>query len=87
LGEALQQAGFVDIHISVEEAEFVYAQDEDWWSSLWSHETRRRLERIEAPVVAHVKADTLHKVQVLKQPDGMHSRFRALCAVGTRPEV
>jgi hypothetical protein len=82
---AFQQAGFVDIHVSMEEAEFVYPQEEDWWLSLWSHATRRRLERLEAPVLAQVKAAMLHKVQVLKQADGIHALFRAFCAVGTKP--
>jgi hypothetical protein len=82
---ALQQAGCVDIHISMEEAEFVYVQDEDWWLSPWSHGTRRRLERLEAPGLAQVKAGMLHKVRVLKQADGIHTLFRAFCAVGTKP--
>ena len=82
---ALQQAGFVDIHISMEEADFVYQQDEEWWLSLWSHGIRQRLERLEAPVLAQVKADMLHKVGVLKQADGIHTLFRVFCAVGTKP--
>lgn len=85
LEEALQHAGFIDIHVSMEEAEFVYAQDEDWWLSLWSHGIRRRLEQLEAPVLSQVKADMLQKVRVLKQVDGIHTLFRALCAVGTKP--
>jgi O-methyltransferase / aklanonic acid methyltransferase len=85
LEEVLQKAGFVDIHISMEEADFVYQQDEDWWLSLWSHGIRQRLERLEAPVLAQVKADMLHRVRVLKQADGIHTLFRAFCAVGTKP--
>jgi SAM-dependent methyltransferase len=53
---ALQQAGFVDIRVTMEEAEFVYTQEEDWWLSLWSHAIRRRLEQLDAPVLAQVKA-------------------------------
>jgi SAM-dependent methyltransferase len=84
---ALQRAGFVDIHISLDETEFIYPQEEDWWLSLWSHASRRQLEGLEAPVLAQVKAAMLHKVQVFKQADGIHALFRALCAVGTKPEV
>jgi SAM-dependent methyltransferase len=82
---ALQQAGFVDIHINMEEAGFVYTQDEDWWLWIWSIATRRWLERLEAPVLAQVKADMLHKVQVWKQADGIHALFRAFCTVGNKP--
>jgi O-methyltransferase/aklanonic acid methyltransferase len=87
LEEALQQVGFVDIYISLDETEFIYPQEEDWWASLWSHATRRQLERLEAPVLAQVKAAMLNKVQVFKQADGIHALFRALCAVGTKPEA
>jgi SAM-dependent methyltransferase len=82
---ALQQAGFVDIDIHMEEAEFIYTQDEDWWVWLWSIATRRWLERLEAPVLAQVKADMLHKVQVWKRADSIHAPFHALCSVGTKP--
>jgi ubiquinone/menaquinone biosynthesis C-methylase UbiE len=85
LEAALQQTGFVDIQVRSEVADFVYTQDEDWWLSLWSHGIRSRLERLDVPVLAQVKTDMLHKVEVLKQPDGIHTLFRALFAFGTRP--
>ena len=85
LEAALQQAGFVDICITVEEADFVYAQDEEWWLSLWSHGVRELLEQLEAPALAQVKADMLRRVLALKQADGIHTPFRALCAVATKP--
>jgi len=84
LGLALKQAGFVDIQISMEDAEFVYTRDEDWWLSLWSHGIRRRLEQLEAPVLAQLKTEMLQKVNKLKQADGIHTLFRALCVVGNK---
>ena len=85
LDTALQQAGFAGIKINIEDHDFVYADDEAWWLSLWSHGIRSWLERLEAPALEEVKADMLRKVQVLKQPDGIHTLFRALFAVGYRP--
>lgn len=87
LEAALRQAGFVDIEITTETADFVYAQDEEWWLSLWSHGIRRRLEPLQAPVLAQVKADLMRRVQDLKQADGIHNQFRAHCAVGTKPSA
>jgi SAM-dependent methyltransferase len=87
LEAALQQAGFVDIEITTETADFVYAQDEEWWLSLWSHGIRRRLEQLEPPVLAQVKANLMRRVQDLKQADGIHNQFRAHCAVGTKPST
>lgn len=85
LEAALQQAGFVDIRITTEEADFVYSQDEEWWQSLWSHGIRSRLEQLDAPTLAQVKAGMLDKVRALKQADGIHTLFRAFCAVATKP--
>lgn len=82
---ALQQAGFVDIRITTEEADFVYEKDEEWWLSLWSHGIRARLEQLDAPALARVKAHLLDKVRALKQADGIHTLFRALCAVAGTP--
>ena len=59
--------------------------DEDWWLSLWSHGIRSRLERLAPPDLARVRGEMLHKVQVLKQADGIHTLFRVFCAVGTKP--
>jgi ubiquinone/menaquinone biosynthesis C-methylase UbiE len=86
LEAALLQAGFVDIRFRSEEADFVYARDEEWWLSLWTHGMRNLFEQLEAPVLAQVKADLLRRAQALKQPDGIHTLFRALFAVGTKPQ-
>jgi ubiquinone/menaquinone biosynthesis C-methylase UbiE len=85
LETALHQAGFEDIEINIEDHDFVYANDEEWWLSLWSHGIRSRFEQLEAPELATLRADMLRKVQILKQPDGIHTLFRALFAVGHRP--
>jgi len=63
----LQQTGFVDIDITAETADFIYADDEEWWLSLWSNGSRRRLEVLEAPELAQVKTEMLHRVQALKR--------------------
>ena len=67
LEAALQQTGFVDIDITAETADFIYADDEEWWLSLWSNGSRRRLEVLEAPELAQVKTEMLHRVQALKR--------------------
>jgi ubiquinone/menaquinone biosynthesis C-methylase UbiE len=85
LEAALQQAGFVDIEIDVEHANFVYVDDEQWWQSVWSHGIRQRIEGLDAPALARVKADMLRKVQAMKQADGIHNHYSAYCAMGTKP--
>ncbi len=80
LETALQQAGFGNIEISMEEHDYVYSTDEEWWLSLWSHGIRSRFEQLEAPDLERLKADMVRKVQVMKQTDGIHTVFRALFA-------
>ena len=85
LEAALQQAGFKAIGITVEDAEFTSADEEAWWSSLWSTGLRRFLEQMTAPVLQECKADMLRKVQAFKQQDGIHDVRHALIAVGNKP--
>lgn len=85
LKTALQHAGFEGIEINIEDHEFVYADDEEWWLSLWSHGIRRLFERLEAPELEKLRDDMFRKVQVLKQPDGIHTLFRALFARAHKP--
>ncbi len=80
LETALQQAGFARIEISMEEHDYVYSTDEEWWLSLWSHGVRSRFEQLEALALEKFKADMVRKVQVMKQPDGIHTLWRALFA-------
>ena len=84
LESALQQAGFKEIGIVVEDAEFAFANEEEWWSSLWSSGLRRYLEQMAEPVLQEFKADVLQKVQAFKQQDGIHAVRRALLAVGNK---
>jgi len=85
LEAALQQAGFERMQILVEEGEFVHANDEEVWARLWSGGPRRQLEQMTGPVLDQVKRDVIQKVQVFKQPDGIHILRQALCALGDKP--
>jgi ubiquinone/menaquinone biosynthesis C-methylase UbiE len=85
LATALQQAGFERLEISIEDHEFVYATDEEWWLSLWSHGIRSRLEQLAPPDLEQVRGDMLRKVHVLKQSDGIHTLFRVLFALADKP--
>jgi hypothetical protein len=85
LETAVQRAGFARIEISMEEHDYVYSTDEEWWLSLWSHGIRSRFEQLEAPDLEKLKADMVRKVQVMKQPDGIHTLWRALFARAHKP--
>jgi ubiquinone/menaquinone biosynthesis C-methylase UbiE len=85
LETVLQQSGFTDIQITVEEMEFVYRSEEQYWSSLWSSGLRRPLEKMTADLLAQAKSEVLRKFRTFRQPDGFHKLSRALFAIGTKP--
>jgi O-methyltransferase/aklanonic acid methyltransferase len=84
---ALRQVGFTDIEIRAEERDFVYATDDDWWASLWSHGIRSRFERLEPAALEKLKSEMIGKVQVMKQADGIHTLWRALFARAHKPSL
>jgi ubiquinone/menaquinone biosynthesis C-methylase UbiE len=84
---ALQKAGFEDIHITVEENDFIYASEEEFWLSLWSAGVRRQLEKMTPELLEQAKSEVFEQLQMLKQPDGFHKVSRALFAIGTKRAV
>lgn len=81
----LQQAGIKDIRITFEEKEFVYADEEQYWSTLWSAGIRRQLEKLTPALLEQAKSEVFRKLQTLKKADGFHKASRALFAFGTKP--
>ncbi len=85
LETALLQAGFAEIHISVEEKDFVYADEEQYWSALWSAGFRRQLEKMTPDLLEQARREVFDRLQAFKKPDGFYKRNRALFAFGTKP--
>ena len=81
---ALQQAGFKGLQISVEENDFVYASEEQYWLSLWSAGIRRQLEKMTPALLDQAKSEVFRKLQAVKKPDGFHKANCALIALGTK---
>ena len=81
---ALQRAGFADILITVEEKDFIYASEEEYWLSLWSTGMRRRLEKMTPALLEQANSEVCRKLQTVKRSDGFHKLNRALFAVGAK---
>lgn len=81
---ALREAGFNDVEVSVEDAEFTYVDEEEWWASLWAQGVRGQLERLTPLALEQLRADFRRELQAFRQPDGFHLVFRALVALGTK---
>lgn len=85
LEAALRKAGFEKPEIFAEDHEFIYDGEGLLWEELWSTGVRRHLEQMTAPVLEEAKADYYQKLQVFRQPDGIHAVSRALFAFGAKP--
>ena len=86
LEEVLSHAGFVDVQTVSEEEEFFYKDEDQWWSSLWSHGCRALLERMEPSVLQRFKVDAFDAMQPLKGSGGLPILFRILLTMGTKPQ-
>jgi len=84
LDTALHQAGFQNIRITVEENDFVYGSEEQYWQSLWSAGIRRQLEKMTTALLDQAKSEVFRRLHAIKKPDGFHKLNRALVAFGTK---
>ena len=62
LPQYLASAGFGNVHIVQEQADFDYADKQEWWNSRWTHGTRYALEHMTPEVLALFKADVFDKL-------------------------
>ncbi len=71
----LTQAGFINVQIHQEQADFVYADAQQWWDARWTHGPRYALEHMEPAVLAQFQAEVFAKLAEEARPDGIHETF------------
>ena len=85
----MESAGFSDVKVTPEVMDFVYANEEEWWSTLWSHGARASLESIESKLgingLEKFKAEAFHGLQTLIKPDGIHQAFSVFYTIASKP--
>ena len=84
LEKVLSDAGFEGIRVVDEKAEFVYVDEEEWWSTLWTWGVRLALEKIETGAIESLKEEMFDYLQAFKQPDGVHVLIRVLYVLGSK---
>ena len=89
LQSILSKAGFANIRVLPESADFVYTSDEEFWATLWSHGVRGRLEKIKRVKgragLEMFKSDVFKKVAAIRQVDGLHKLLPVLVGLATKP--
>ena len=85
----LREAGFVDIRVVEEKADFAYASKEEWWATQWSHGGRGRIERIESASgpdgVARFRSEVFERLDGMAGPDGIHHPMPILFSLAACP--
>lgn len=82
----LRGAGFELVDVRTDEAEFMFASEDEWWEDLWSAGLRDGLERLNPDTLAGFRAEVLRCVRELKGPKGIPERRQAIFGRGTNPD-
>lgn len=83
----LRNAGFKDIDILHEEAEFVSASEEEWWEQMGNLGWRRylaKLENVGAERLQIIKEAVFKDLESRKRADGIHFTKSVLFATGVK---
>ena len=85
LKQRLNEAGFRDVRVITEETVFVYANEEQWWATMWTLGSRGAMEEMDPATLESFGAGVRASIQTFKQPDGIHLSLVRLFALGTKP--
>jgi ubiquinone/menaquinone biosynthesis C-methylase UbiE len=85
LAKMLQDAGFEQVRTIGEDPEFIYANEDIWWATQWSHGGRWFLESLSHEDRDHYKADAFEKLQTNKGEKGFYQTFATLYTLSVKP--
>jgi SAM-dependent methyltransferase len=71
-----QAGGFTDVLEREEPTDIWYASPEAWWASLWTHGSRRPLERMAPELLARIKTEALQRARELSEREGVPERMQ-----------
>ena len=88
LAAILDSAGFANVEILSEVKEFAYADENEFWATLWSHGARRTLEAIEQKLgkdaLQRFQAEVSQHLKMIQQTGEIAEVFTALFGFGTK---
>ena len=85
LKQVLSEAGFRDVRVIQEKTAFVYANEEQWWATMWTLGFRGAMEEMDPAALDRFEAGVRTDIQTFKQPEGIHLPLVCLFALGTKP--
>ncbi len=88
LRDILTSAGFFQVQISRESKDFVYSDEEEWWSTMWSHGSRQFMEQIQessgVDALAEFQFEAFEELRKMQRADGIHQQITALLGIGRK---
>ena len=70
--------------ILTEDYELIYADEEEWWGSKWTHGSRFALENMPGELLESFHREVLTRLSSLKKPDGFHEHWQVAWVMGTK---
>jgi SAM-dependent methyltransferase len=81
----LSKVGFVNIQSVLEEKEFYFKDENEWWAYEWSCGNRETWERMEPPVLQRFEREALEVIGQLKHAGGVPISFQMLLTRANKP--
>lgn len=78
-------AGFEKVKVQLEELEFAYRDEQQWWDTRWSHFARYDMERMTPENLEKYRKEAFEKIREIMEPDGVHTIDRALFTRAVKP--
>jgi hypothetical protein len=83
----LATVGFAGAREVLEDREFAFRDEDDWWASLWTHGERRALEAMTPDALARFKAEALDRLRELKRAGTLPYGLQFIFALARKPEA
>ena len=74
----LENEGFTAIDVSIEEKEFYYKNEEEWWRSIWSHGYRGFLMRLDEKMLKEFREESFNIISKIKNENGIPDKLNIL---------
>ena len=83
--EILSKSGFIKIETISDELDYIYPTFEEWFSSLWTHASRAKLEKLNSQQITELKELLNIRLRPYLKPDGLHELLHAYYTHALKP--
>jgi ubiquinone/menaquinone biosynthesis C-methylase UbiE len=85
LESVLRKSGFEPINAWIDEADFTFSSEVEWWEDLWSSGPRAGLERLDSDTRERFQREAFERLQELRSAKGFIERRQAILGWGINP--